>query len=216
MISSRPAATGLWLDCDYPLTPPRIAAMLAWADPRGRKVVGVFRYVPLPGNSAAGDISAQELLDLTDAGLMVGWVQHVLMPGWLPYEHLGAIHEAHSSQYALDVGFPADMHGGFDIEGCTGHSYGYALTWASNRVQRGGHCLGYHGYELGMTPEQFAAMPNVTSYWRAAGQPALPGGRGDAVIQHYPPVTIPGVGEVDLDDVQVDGRGDLPMVAARV
>lgn len=219
-----PATAGLWIDFDFVMTPARIQAVLAWSLPSdigrlkaGAKVAGGFGYSALPGEHPDGTLwTPQSLTDWTDAGLQAGWIQHPLNPGWLGSEHLGALHEAQASEYAAEVGFPVGMHGGLDVEGCGGSSYGYALTWASNRVQRGGKCLGYHGFELGMGLWEFADMPNVTSYWRAQNQQPLPGPRGDAIIQHYPSVTIPGVGRVDLNDLAPDLRWQVPIVAARV
>ena len=208
-----PARPGVFLDCDTigTLTPARLAAAMAYVDPSRGPVVGLAGYCPLPGEKPDGTLWTVEALDLvTSLGLQALWIQHPLAAGWLPSEHLGALHEATASEYALSVGFPADMHGEVDVEGCGGPSYGYALTWASNRVQRGGKCSLYYGWKLGMSLEQCAALPNVTSYHRAFNQPILPG-RGPALIQG-PTVDIPGFGAADVNLMIADVRGELPLV----
>jgi hypothetical protein len=215
--SAGPAPEGLWIDVDFVLTPPKLTALKAYVHPQHGPVLGIFGYSELPSETVDGTVwTAQSLADATGEGFACGWIQHPLYPNWVPSENLGAIHEEHASAYAASVGFPGSMHGGLDVEGAGAPSYGYAVTWATNRVQRGGGCLGYHGYKLGMSLEQFAAMANVTSYWRALNSPPLPGLRGDAVIQLYPSVTIPGVGEVDLDLVAKDARGELPLVCSKL
>lgn len=212
-----PATEGLWVDCDTigSLAPHQLAALLAYTHPQHGKVVGVVGYSALPGEHPDGTLWTPATLAMVlEAGLQASWIQHPLAPGWLPSEHLAALHEATASEYAASCGFPVEMHGGVDIEGAGGPTYGYGLTWATNRVQRGGKCLGYYGYELGMTLAQFAAMPNVTSYWQAYNQARLPG-RGPALAQG-PTITIPGFGAVDIDVMARDARGELPMVCARL
>lgn len=210
-----PATPGLWLDCDTigAITVSRLAAILAYEHPRLGRVQGLIGYAALPGEQPDGTLwTTGALAMVTDAGLQALWIEHPLAPGWLPSEHLAALQEAAASQQAASVGFPLAMHGGVDIEGCGAGSYGYGLTWATNRVQRGGLCLGYYGFQLGMTLEQFADMANVTSYWEAYNQPRLPG-RGPALVQG-PTITIYGFGEVDIDTMAPDAKGDLPLVCA--
>jgi hypothetical protein len=204
-----PAEEGLWLDCAVVLTPKRLAALKAYSP----NIRGIFRYCPLPNNSSAWDISAQELADITGEGYQCGWIGHPLRAGWVPSEALGREHEEHASEHAANCGFPVEMHGGVDVEGCAGSSVGYSLVWSSNRKQRGGRTLGYYGWNLGCSLDEFEDLPDIDSYWRAYNQTELPG-RGPAVRQRAPEVMIPGVGWVDLDDVRKDLRGDLPLVAA--
>jgi hypothetical protein len=210
-----PARVGLWLDCDTigTLTPARIAAALAYVHPVYGKVQGVEGYTELPGERTDGTVWTPESLEIVvAAGLQALWVQHPLAPGWIPSENLGSIHEERASAYAASCGFPMGIHGTVDIEGTAGPAYGYGLTWATNRVQRGGKCMGYYGYQLGMSLEQFVAMPNVTAYWRAFNQGVI-GGRGPC-LQQGPTVTIPGFGQVDTDLMAADLRGELPLACA--
>jgi hypothetical protein len=201
----QPARPGLWIDVDFPLTPARLETLKLWM-----KVEGIYRYGPLPNNSVVGDISAQEAQDICGAGYQLGIVGHPLRPGWVPSENLGAIHEEHLSAHVALCGLPAGMHLACDIEGTAGPSYGYGLTWAANRVQRGGKAQCYYGYQLGMTLEQCAEIPDFDSYWSAFNQARLPE-RGAALVQGRT-VTIPGVGEVDIDTMAPDLRGEMPLV----
>jgi hypothetical protein len=208
-----PARVGLWLDCDTigTLTPSRIAAAMAHVHPTYGKVQGIEGYSELPNERVDGTIwTADSLAMVVAAGAQALWIQHPLAPGWIPSENLGAIHEEHASAYAASCGFPMPIHGGVDIEGTAGPSYGYGLTWATNRVQRGGKCMGYYGYQLGMSLADFAAMANVTAYWEAFNQPRI-GGRGPCLVQG-PTLTIPGFGAVDTDLMAADLKGELPMV----
>jgi hypothetical protein len=203
------AAVGTWIDCAIVLTPPRIAALKAFSP----SIRGVFRYCPLPNNASTWDISAQELADITGEGLQCGWIGHPLRAGWMPSTALGRAHEEHASEHAAQCGFPPEMHGGMDVEGCAGPSMGYSIMWSSNRKQRGGRTLGYYGWELGMSLDEFEDLADVDSYWRAYNVGELPG-RGPSVRQRAPETMIPGVGWVDLNDVARDRRGQLPLVAA--
>jgi hypothetical protein len=212
-----PALPGLWVDFDFVPTPAKIAALLAWAAPDGRKVVGGMGYAALPSEAPDGTLwTPPSLDDWTAAGLQALWVQHPLAPGprgWLPTQSLALQQEARASTYAAYCGFPLAMHGYCDIEGCGGPSLDYGTTWAACRVHRGGLSGNYHGYELGMSLDECEAILHFTSYWRAQRQQALPG-RGDAIVQDYPSVTIPGFGLVDTNTLAPDAKGDVPMVCA--
>jgi hypothetical protein len=210
-----PARPGLWVDCDTcgSLTPERIASLLAYTHPSGAKVHGLIGYSEYPGEMPTDHTvwTAPTLVLATEAGFQALWVQHPPLPGWLPSEHMGAVHEAHASAYAASVGFPAEMHGVNDIEGTGGSSLGYGMVWSSNRVQRGGKAACYYGYQLGMTLDQCEDIPDFSQYWRAFNQAELPG-RGSSIRQGAT-ITIPGFGEVDVDWIAADLRGDLPLVA---
>lgn len=209
------AAVGLWVDCDTigTLTPARLRALLAYEHEVHGKVKGVIAYAPLPGERVDGTLWTPDALELVTVagGLQASWIGHPLKDGWLPSEHLGALHEASVSDYTTSLGFPLAMHGWCDIEGCGGSSLGYGLTWSTNRVQRGGKAGAYNGWKLGQTLEQLAEAPDFTSYWCAFNQMPTPG-RGPAIRQG-PTIDIPGFGPVDIDVVSADAKGELPLVA---
>jgi hypothetical protein len=208
------ATPGLWLDSDFTWTPARLDVLDKWSHSAYGRPVGLIGYAPLPGEPVDSTLwTPTSLADVCQRGYQALWIQHPLNPGWLPTEHLGALHEATASAYAASCGFPAEMHGGLDVEGTGGGSYGYALTWSANRKQRGGSTLGYNGYDLGMLLSQWEALPDVDAYWSGQRCPDV-GGRGPCMRQQYPSLIIPGVGSVDLNLMKADARGSLPLVCA--
>jgi hypothetical protein len=211
MLAAVRAQEGLWVDVDFPLTPAKLALLRAWSY-ADQKVVGVLRYGPLPNNSVIGDLSAQEAEDICGAGFQLIGIQHPLAAGWIPTENLGAIHEEHASTHFALCGLPASLHQVCDVEGTGGPSYGYALTWSANRKQRGGSTMLYYGWLLGMSLAQAEGLPDVDAYYEAYNQPRV-GGRGPCLVQGVT-VTVPGVGNVDVDTMAADLRGDLPLVCA--
>ena len=211
---ARAATPGAWVDASTPITP-RVAAAVKQA---GK--VGVFRYVPLPGNSTKSDITGTELGCLLDAGLEVGLVQHVrgnppTQPLWQPGAHSGVLDAQAAIASAQAAGYPPGCHLFQDLEACDGSSMQvltYCLDWGRTVIESGYLCGLYVGYAAVLTPESLYALPSVTCYWSDAG-PRSVATRGFAIKQGAPEVTIAGV-EFDPDVVKLDALGGLPVVCA--
>ena len=213
MTIARPATAGNWVDASTPITPHVAAALKA----AGK--VGIFRYVPLPGNSAKADISGVELGCLFDAGLEVGLVQHVrgnppAQPLWQPGAHDGALDAQAAAACAQAAGYPAGCHIFQDLEACDGSALNvltYCIDWGRSMLASGYLAGLYVGYACGLTPDGLYALPSHTSYWSDAGHRHV-STRGCAV-QQGAAVTIAGV-QFDLDVVAPDALNGLPIVCA--
>lgn len=208
---ARPATPGAWVDTSTPITPHVAAALKA----AGK--VGVFRYVPLPGNSAKADISGVELGCLLDAGLEVGLVQHVRgeppkRPLWQPGAHDGVLDAQAAIACAQAAGYPPGCHIFQDLEACDGSSMQvltYCIDWGRTMLAGGYLCGLYVGYAAVLTPDALYALPSPTSYWSDAGRRQV-STRGCAV-QQAGSVDLAGVG-FDVDLIAPDALGGLPFV----
>lgn len=201
-----PATIGNWVDTDFPLSPHAISALVSV----GKK--GVVRYVPLPGNDSAGDISRTELENLCSAGLEVLLVQHVRFPGWNPALHSGDADAAAVLKKAAEVGYPHGCHVYLDLEGINGSAAGtiaYAIDWEHTLIaglQRAGL---YVGYGVPLYAVDLYDLPGFNTYWSDSADREV-ATRGTAIVQG-PSVTIAGVA-FDLDAVRRDKLGELPLV----
>jgi hypothetical protein len=175
--------------------------------------VGVARYVPLPGNSSAGDISGVEIGCLLDAGLQVLLVQHVRRPPWIPMQQSGTVDAGAACRAAELSGYPAGCHLFLDFEGAAGSpgaAFAYCCEWGKETRSQGYLAGLYVGYSALMSPQELYDLPDFTSYWSDAG-PRQVAVRGFAIRQHQPEVTIAGV-NFDPDTVEPDAKGELPIV----
>jgi hypothetical protein len=207
---ARPATPGLYYDASVRLHESSARALL------DAGCAGVFRYVPLPRNSASGDVTADEIQLLTGLGLEVGLVQHVRNPPWDPRQHRGGDDGACAADYAKLVGYHVDCHLWCDFEGSmtgtpSSAAIEYVTGWAAEVVAAGFRAGLYCGYDDPLSPVELYALHGVTSYWSDAGHRKV-STRGVAISQG-PEMTIAGV-RVDPDQVAPDLLGDLPLVCA--
>lgn len=203
------ATTGLWADTNARLTTEVCAALVRAG------YVGVFRYVPLPRNSALGDISSDEAQAITTAGLQLGLVQHPRSPANnVIAQHSGLQDGMAASDAARATGYPPGCHLFLDIEGVTGNATQVALYcngWSTQVAADGYGCGLYVGYSAILTADQLYQLPRFNRYWKDAGPRAV-STRGFCIEQHSGEVVIAGV-KFDVDTVEADQLGDLPMVA---
>lgn len=199
-----PATPGPWVDTSFPLTQHVCDALKA----AGK--VGVVRYVPLPGNSSHGDITAAELVAICGAGLECLLVQHVRLPGWDPGKHDGAGDGSMAGLVAYEAGYPDGAHVFLDLEGIHGSPFdttGFAVDW-QHRVMGNNLNAGlYVGYAVPLHPADLYELPGFDCYWSDAG-PRHVATRGFAIKQG-PEVTIAGV-KFDTNTVAADLLGGLP------
>jgi hypothetical protein len=173
--------------------------------------IGIVRYVPLPGLSAAQDIDAAELRTILDAGLGVMLVQHVRFPGWDPRNRSGktdalaAIEQAEVAQYLSGGHIFLDLEG---IKGTAQDTKRFAEDWAATIVDAG-YCAGcYVGFGVPLNAVQLYNLHDIHSYWSDAGARSV-ATRGFAMKQMVPEVQIGGIG-FDVDAVAPDRLGDMP------
>lgn len=203
------ATTGMWADTTW-----RITANVAQAL-RQAGYVGVYRYVPLPGNASLGDISLVEAHTITDAGLQLGLVQHCRRPPVMLALHSGLQDATTATDAAREAGYPPGCHLFLDLEGAAGNATQVALYcngWSTQVTADGYGCGLYVGYSAILSPDQLYALPRFDRYWSDAGPRAV-STRGFCIRQHSPEVTVGGV-NFDRDTMAPDALGDLPMVAA--
>lgn len=212
-VIARPATPGPWVDTNWRITPSVAAALKA----AGK--VGIGRYVPLPNNPSAGDITGTEVGCILDAGLDLLLVQHVRRPPWYADMHSGRDDGLQAAKSATEAGYPNDCHLWLDLEGLGQGMGGSALAvgmfandWARAVIGEGFRAGLYVGYAVPLSPVELYQLPGFTSYWSDAGH-RLVAVRGVAIQQGAPEVTIAGV-RFDPDVMAPDGKGDLPMVCA--
>ncbi len=206
---ARPATPGKWLDTSWRITP-HVAAMLRQVD-----YLGVFRYVPLPGNPSAGDLSGVEVGCILDAGLELGVVQHVRRPPVLPSAHDGARDAECACEAATACGLPVGLHVFLDLEGYSGSPVEvvrYVDAWGAATKAAGFLAGLYVGYSAILNATELYELPDFDCYWSDAG-PRTVAKRGFAIKQKQPEITIAGV-SFDPDTVEPDVLGGLPVICA--
>jgi Domain of unknown function (DUF1906) len=210
-VTAAVATPGKWADSSTPLGPSVCAAVKAAG------VVGVMRYVPLPGNAASRDITAGELNVIGEAGLELLLVQHVRRPPWLPGKCDGYSDGVVARGSAVNAGYPAGAHIFLDLEGAMGDAEGvtgYVGDWAKAVRLGGQYPAGlYVGYNAVLTPAQLYALPGFDCYWSDAGHRKV-ATRGVAIMQGTPMV-LGGV-QFDADDMAPDLLGGLPIACIPV
>jgi hypothetical protein len=177
--------------------------------------VGVIRYVPLPGDDSAGDITKTELENICSAGLELMLVQHPRYAGWKPSSHSGDADAAAALARAEEVGYPHGCHLFLDLEGINDSTFAtinFAVDWQHTLIAGLLSAGLYVGFSVPLHPVDLYEIPGVNSYWSdpADRQVAT---RGTAILQG-PSVTIAGV-KFDVDGVRKDKLGSLP-VACRL
>jgi len=206
---AKPAAVGLWLDTSAKLTLALAKALIAECSP-----VGIVRYVPLPGNSDAQDIDADELQTLCGLGLQVLLVQHVRASatgsgGWDIRAHSGAVDGACAAEHVVNCGYP-DAHLYQDLEDVLGDAaatISYSNAWAQRVVQSGLRAGLYHGFDVPLSADQLYDLAH-DSYATDLGKHPV-AVRGNAWVQTAFDVVIGGV-TVDKGEIQPDLEGEVP------
>ena len=204
------APLGLWIDLNYVLYASALDAIEAYRDPKtGMPIVGIFRYVRLPMNASADDISGPELSRIIARKLACALVQHVYLPGWNPELTSGAKAALVGMEHASSVFYPKDATIFVDIEGVAEKTSARPYTYQWQNTLLSANCDPglYYGYDCGMSPDELWQAPGK-HYYAAPNQPDVPN-RGPCVRQRYPEGKIAMVGQVDFDDVARDLKGDV-------
>ena len=160
-----PATSGPWVDTAYPLSSYVISALVS----AGK--IGVCRYVPLPDNSSAGDISRAEVAMICGAGLELLLVQHVRLPGWDPAHHDGDTDAAAALAKANEVGYPHGCHLFLDLEGINGSAFAtinFAVDWQHTLIAGLFRAGLYVGYGVPLYAEDLYELPGFDCYWSDA------------------------------------------------
>lgn len=198
-----PARSAKWVDTSVPVSADVCTSV------RARGYAGVVRYVPLPRNSPAWDISAAELQRLTLGGVQVLLVQHSRSPNWRPALCSGSDDALIAISSARLVGYPDDAHLYCDCEGphaTTAEMTAYLNAWSTSVLAAGYRAGLYVGYGVPLDGDQLYELPGFTSYWSDAGHRHV-SRRGCAMVQGGE-VHIAGT-LFDENDLAPDALGEI-------
>jgi hypothetical protein len=179
-------------------------------------VRGVWRYL--------SDVTTSELAIITSAGLLLFFVNHSRLPGWLPTAAEGTLDAKRDLADFARLGVPVGVHVFFDLEGVGGDSpsnlIAHLNAWAA-AVKAAGYIPGlYVGDQSLLTSAQLYGLPDVHLYWHSgsrvvdiAGAEAGPACGWSVYQGSIFDVKIFGV-EIDWDFVGGDFQGRLPIGVA--
>jgi len=176
-------------------------------------VRGVWRYL--------SDVTLAEAQTITSSGLILYFVNHSRLPGWIPSADDGALDAKRDIADLKRLGVPAGVHVFFDLEGVGGASpsnlIAHLNAWAS-AIKTGGYIAAlYVGYQALLTSAQLYALPDVHLYWHGAsrvediaGAEAGPACGWSVYQGSIVDVQMFGV-EIDWDFIGGDFNGRLPI-----
>ncbi len=197
----RPASfPSLGIDCVTILDAVRCATL------RQAGISFVVRYL--------GAISQAERDNILAAGLALSVVTYSRAEGWLPTSGMGTADGETDLAHLAAAGIPVGATVWIDLEGCGGAASA-AMEWVNERaavLAEGGYDVGlYVGSFQPLSAEQLYAIPTVDRYWRSLSSGVPEPACGWSMIQLWPTTTIGGT-EVDVDVVQQDHKGRLPLI----
>lgn len=208
MSTVKPAVAGsLGFDVNQPLTPGQAAAFVQAG------YVFAVRYLPRTPALAPGNLTVHEIEILIAAGLSVGAVQHVGLPGWNPTAELGTQYGEYAAEYAKQIGLPPGMNLWLDLEEVSETSTvedvsAYCHAWYSEVAGHGYHPGLYVGWAIKLNPQQLYDLP-FKAYWKAYNADIPVANRGYQITQRTQK-TLDGV-TYDPNTVASDNLGDLPI-----
>lgn len=201
----RPATfPSIGVDCVTALDAVRCAAL------RSAGVGFAVRYL--------GSLTVDEVGTILEAGLALMPVTYSRAPGWVPTHGMGTADGMQDLAHMQAAGLDAarDCTVWIDLEGCAG-SAGDAAAWVTERsavLHVAGYDVGlYVGAYQPLDGAQLYALPGVTKYWRSLSSGVPEPECGWCLIQLFPTTTIGGT-SVDVDVVQHDHKGRVPMVVS--
>jgi hypothetical protein len=170
-----------------------------------------------------GSIYTAELDTLLDAGIAVMPVTYSRAPGWLPSGPMGTADGIEAVRHLQAAGFPKGVTVWRDLEGPGGAPQDI-IDWVNawcKPVREAGYDPGlYVGYGAKLTSKQLYDLA-VDRYWHSlsrvtdnANALAEPG-CGWCMYQLYDSVTWAGATWVDVNVIQKDYRGRLPVWCSR-
>jgi hypothetical protein len=149
-------------------------------------------------------VGRQEIADGQSVGL-----------GFMPCTYAMQSNGPHTVARLLALGLPQGITAWLDVEGTSldGPTITMAINAWAKSVQLAGFVAGlYVGAGCPLTPDELEALA-VTRYWASCSEAPLPARRGPCMIQLRPPDVLLAGTLVDVDVVQPDWLGDVPMMA---
>jgi hypothetical protein len=176
----------------------------------------LFRYISRTTPNHSGDLTAQERLVMLNAGLAVGYVQHVPLAGWAPSRGRGAAYGIAAVDNLRLVGATPGVCVWRDWEGILpGSSSADCIAdinaWNAE-VKASGYVPGiYVGFDDVLTASQLYWRLTCSHYWRdyAPGR-IVPAVRGYQILQSQAPSPVDGY-DFDRDVIMQDALGGLPI-----
>lgn len=172
-----------------------------------------IRYIPRTPSLIKNNLTSAEISAILGAGLALGAVQHVAMPGWQPTGALGGVYGDFAAIYSTQIGLPKGMNIWLDLEEvAAGASVddvrAYCHTWF-NEVAAQGFVPGiYVGYNVKLSDADLYSLP-FRHYWKAYNCDQNIPTRGWQILQH-PQKTLGSV-TYDPNTIQKDLLNDLPI-----
>jgi hypothetical protein len=162
-----------------------------------------------------GSVTASELEAILDAGLFFMPVTFSRGGGWVPTAAMGASDGQQDVQHLKALGIITGCTVWIDLEGVDPATPADVVSaWVNARaavLKSAGFDVGlYVGANCILSSEQLYALPTVDRYWKSLSKVPEPT-CGFAMYQLYKTVTVAGV-EVDVDCIQYDWQGRLPIV----
>jgi len=201
----------LCVDVDEPLSAGACGLMRAWG------VRGVWRYL--------SDLTLMEVMTITSSSLILYFVNHSRLPGWIPSAAEGALDAKRDLTDLARLGVPAGVHVFFDLEGVGGGAGSVAnliahLDAYASAIKAGGYIPAvYVGDQSLLTSVQLYAL-GFELYWKSGshvvditGVEAGPECGWSAYQGSIFDVKMFGV-EIDWDFISGDFKGRLPIGVA--
>lgn len=173
-----------------------------------------IRYIPRTASLLAGNITTDEANAIIGAGLSLGFVQHVALPGWQPTAALGTSYGDFAATYAKGIGVPEGVHIFLDLEevasgSTTDDVISYCKAWY-NEVKNGGYIPAiYCGWNIKLSADQLYYKLPFALYWAAYNFDEGVSVRGCAIRQKTQQ-TLNGI-TYDPNEIQADQLGGLPI-----
>lgn len=173
-----------------------------------------IRYIPRTASLLAGNITADEANAIIGAGLSLGFVQHVALPGWQPTAALGTSYGDFAATYAKGIGVLEGVHIFLDLEevasGATDDDViSYCKAWYTE-VKNAGYLPGlYCGWNIKISADQLYHDIPFDRYWKAYNYDNGVSVRGFCIVQKTQQ-TLDGI-TYDPNIIQADHLGGLPI-----
>lgn len=170
-----------------------------------------FRYLSRGYGQQPGDLTYNEAKIILEAGLALGAVQHVSMPGWTPSTQLGTEYGTNAAHNAASIGLPTGMNLWMDLEGIApGTSAQTVISYANawyDAVLAAGYIPGiYVGAACILNGDQLYSSLKFQHYWKSLSNvPAIPQ-RGYQLVQSLAADPVCGVA-IDADTTMTDQLG---------
>jgi hypothetical protein len=205
----------LGFDCNQPLTATSAQQFLQAG------FVFALRYLSRSTPGASTDLTLDEARAITGSGLGLMAVQHVAPAGWSPTAALGTSQGQAAAANAQAAGLPAGINLWLDLEGVAEGTAAqdvvdFCNAWSAE-VAAAGYLPGlYVGSNAVLSGEQLYEELSFAYYWQSGSQVPEVATRGYCMVQEIDAALVLDGVAYDLDTVQADQLGHVPVWAQQV